>query len=58
MVGARSTDQAFYYPVEELARARGAGVAVETTDPKVAYANAGPRESIAAPPPFAAGGTA
>jgi uncharacterized cupin superfamily protein len=49
MVGTRDPNQTICYPVEALARARGAGVDVETSDPKIAYADAGPRVPISAP---------
>ena len=38
MVGARGPDVAVTYPVHALALRHGAGVATETSDPKVAYA--------------------
>jgi uncharacterized cupin superfamily protein len=37
-VGARSKGRALVYPVNETARTHGAGVAEETSDPRVAYA--------------------
>ena len=41
-VGARHGEERFRYPVEPLAARHGASVAVETTEPDVAYADAPP----------------
>jgi len=50
MVGARQAEGAtITYPVSALARAHGAGVATETDDPRVSYANTGERRLIPAP---------
>ena len=42
MMGARGKDAAITYPVNEVARRHGAGVAAETSDPKAAYAGVAP----------------
>jgi uncharacterized cupin superfamily protein len=44
MIGARDPDERIHYPVDELARRHGAGVARATDDPAEAYAPRAPRE--------------
>lgn len=39
MIGARQGEQELVYPVNDVARKHGAGVAKETADPKVSYAH-------------------
>ena len=50
-VGARPQD-GVVYPVSELALKHGAGVEVETTDPKVAYGRFGEDTPVVCPPDF------
>jgi uncharacterized cupin superfamily protein len=50
-VGARPQG-GIVYPVSELALKHGAGVEVETTDPKEAYARFGEDTSVVCPPDF------
>ena len=52
MIGARKKDCPIVYPVSELARRHGAGVAVETPNPKEAYADIPPSEPIRSPWPL------
>ena len=45
MVGARTPGATVFYPVNPVARKHGAGVAKETPDPRVAYADMPPKRS-------------
>jgi uncharacterized cupin superfamily protein len=49
-VGGRRPHGGVVYPVSELALKHGAGVEVETTDPKVAYARFGEDTPVVCPP--------
>jgi uncharacterized cupin superfamily protein len=51
-VGARRKGRGIRYPVNELALKHGAGVEVETSDPREAYAPFGEPTPIACPPEF------
>ena len=51
-VGARRKGRGIRYPVSKLALRYGAGVDVETSDPKEAYARFGDDKPIACPPEF------
>jgi uncharacterized cupin superfamily protein len=51
-VGARRKGRGIRYPVSELALRYGAGVEVETSDPKEAYARFGEDRPVACPPEF------
>lgn len=55
MVGTRDPDEILCYPVDPVAQAHGAGVDIETPDPKVGYAGIGEQEAVPAPAPFASG---
>lgn len=46
MIGARKPDDQLLYPVEEAALRHGAGVREETDDPRVAYADLPPGETV------------
>ena len=51
MIGARHEQEAIVYPVEPAAQKFGAGVDVETPDPRVAYAGTPPSTDTACPWP-------
>lgn len=49
MIGHRPADHRLYYPESELARRHGAETPQPTPDPRVAYSDVAPRQSIDAP---------
>ena len=49
MMGAKRPGRPLFYPVNELARKHGAGVAEGTAEPRVAYAGIEPSEPASSP---------